>query len=108
MDDTKQSNVVCNNPPPVSPFGLIQESLWPNEWLILVTAMLLNCTSRKQVEKVLPEFIQRWPTPAVFLVTMPIEVSQLCRQLGFTNRRTHNLFKMTQAYVAGGASVDTL
>jgi methyl-CpG-binding domain protein 4 len=87
--------------PKHSPFGLLQESLWPNEWLILVSCMLLNCTSRKQVEQVLPTFISRYPTPGVFLKSDVHDVEVLCKPLGFARRRTQNLFKMTQKYVEG-------
>ena len=86
--------------PPVSPYGLLQESLWPDEWMILVSCMMLNCTSRKQVEKVLPRFMKNWPTTALFLKANKEDVVALCRSLGFANRRTENLFKMTEAYVA--------
>lgn len=87
--------------PPRSPFGLIQEDLWPNAWLILVAGMMLNCTSRKQVERVLPEFRRRWPTPQAFMKADVIDVADLCRPLGFANRRTVNLKKMTERYLAG-------
>lgn len=86
--------------PARSPLGLIQESLFPNEWLILVSCMMLNCTSRKQVERVFPEFIKRWPTPGVFMGADLVEVAELCKPLGFANRRTQNIKKMTERYVA--------
>lgn len=88
--------------PPRSPYSLIQEDLWPDEWLILVACMMLNCTTRKQVEKVLPEFRRRWPTPQAFAGSEPGEVRDLIRPLGFANRREANLRKMTAAYLAGG------
>lgn len=90
--------------PPRSPFGLIQEDLWSpraeSEWLILVTCIMLNCTSRKQVEGVLPEFISRWPTPQRFLTSDRYSVVELCKPLGFANRRTDNLLKMTRRFVS--------
>lgn len=86
--------------PKCSPIGLIQESLFPNEWLILVAAMMLNCTSRKQVERVFPEFIRRWPTPTTFAAADLSEVSDLCKPLGFANRRTQNIHKMTMHYLS--------
>lgn len=86
--------------PPRSPYGLIQEDLWPNGWLILVSCMLLNCTSRKQVERVLPEFINRWPTPQAFMSVDLDEVATLCKPLGFANRRTQNVFRMTERFIA--------
>ena len=88
--------------PPRSPYSLIQEDLWPSEWAILVSCMMLNCTSRKQVEKVLPEFLRRWPNARQFTTAPVAEVVELCRPLGFANRRTVNLKKMTEAYLAGG------
>lgn len=60
---------------------------------------MLNCTTRKQVEKVLPEFVRRWPTPQAFLKADKVEVGQLITPLGFARRRTVCLFKMTEAYL---------
>lgn len=87
--------------PPVSPYGLLQESLWPSEWLILVSCMLLNCTSRKQVEGVLPEFTKRWPTPEEFSRADRDEVRSLIAPLGFKDRRTDNLIRMTEDFLSG-------
>lgn len=81
-----------------SPHGLIQEDLYPDEWKCLVACMLLNCTSRKQVEKVVPVFFSMWPNPDVFLKASFESVSELISSLGFKNRRTKNLFDMTRAY----------
>ena len=87
--------------PPVSPFGLIQETLWPNKWMILVVSMMLNQTQRKQVEKVLPEFRKRWPTPEKFTQAKLEEVIDVIRPLGFYNRRSANLIAMTIRYLKG-------
>jgi adenine-specific DNA glycosylase len=62
--------------------------------------MLLNCTSRKQVEKVLPKFIKRWPSAASFMYAVDNDVIELCKTLGFATRRTQNLKAMTERYVA--------
>ncbi len=86
--------------PPRSPYGLLQEDLWPNEWLILISCMMLNCTSRKQVESILPEFIRRWPTPGDFLKANDADVAELCKPMGFSNRRTFNMKKMTERYLS--------
>src|SRR5579863_669063 len=87
--------------PPRSPYSLIQEDLWPNEWYILVVSIMLNCTTRKQVEKVLPAFLQRWPTSQQFVNAAPNDVVEVIRPLGFANRRSANLLKMTRHYLAG-------
>lgn len=90
--------------PPRSPYSLIQEDVWSSApesgWLVLVVCMMLNCTSRKQVEKVLPEFRQRWPTPESFVNVDSREVAVVIRSLGFANRRAANLQKMTACYLS--------
>jgi methyl-CpG-binding domain protein 4 len=85
--------------PPISPYGLIQEQLFPNEWLILVSCVMLNCTTRKQVEKVLPKFIERWPTPQSFMKADMTDVGNLVGSLGFARRRAIGLMKMTEHYL---------
>lgn len=86
--------------PPRSPYSLIQEDIFPDEWLMLIVCMMLNCTRRKQVEKVLPEFRKRWPTPQDFLRADIAEIEDVCRPLGFAVRRTHNMRSMTERYLA--------
>jgi methyl-CpG-binding domain protein 4 len=85
--------------PSLSPYGLIQEALWPNEWLILVSCMMLNCTSRKQVVKVWPEFVSRFPTPQALLASDHETISTIVKSLGFGDRRAKNLVRMTEAYL---------
>lgn len=86
--------------PQLSPFGLIQETCFPDEWLVLVSCMMLNQTSRKQVEKVFPGFVKRWPKPINLLHSPRSEIVEACKTLGFANRRTDNLFKMSEKFVA--------
>ena len=85
--------------PPRSPFSLIQEDLWPSEWKILISCMMLNCTTRRQVEKILPAFFKRWPTPESLSSANVGEVSSMISSLGFQNRRAEALVKMTKAYL---------
>jgi len=62
---------------------------------------MLNCTTRKQVEKVLPEFVKRWPTPQDFIKAATVDVATLIKPLGFVQRRTVALKRMTELYLAG-------
>ena len=62
---------------------------------------MLNCTTRKQVEKVLPEFKRRWPTPQDFVNADSSEVAPVIASLGFGQRRSVALKKMTERYLAG-------
>jgi adenine-specific DNA glycosylase len=59
---------------------------------------MLNCTTRKQIEKILPEFFSRWPDPSTFLTATLEDVVVLISPLGFQNRRAKRLFEMTEAY----------
>ena len=49
--------------PPRSPFGLLEEILWEDEWKLLVACMMLNCTTRLQVDRVLWRLFTLVPTP---------------------------------------------
>lgn len=50
--------------PPLSPFGLLEEILWQDEWKLLVSCMMLNCTTRLQVDRVLWRLFLLAPTAA--------------------------------------------
>lgn len=90
--------------PPKSPIGIIQEDSWPNEWHALVQCILLNCTGRKQVEKLWPEFSRRFPTPQSLLEAPCDDVRSLVSPLGFKDRRTKALYAMSRAYLSGSWS----
>jgi len=85
--------------PPRSGFGLIQEDLWPDKWKILVSCMMLNCTSRKQVEKVLPSFFSKWSCPDDLILAEIDEITETIAPLGFKNRRTKNILDMSTSYI---------
>lgn len=85
--------------PPRSGFGLIQEDLWPDQWKIIVSCMMLNCTSRKQVEKILPNFFSKWPNAASLVSANQSDISETISKLGFKNRRAKNLLDMSKAYL---------
>ena len=91
--------------PPRSPHSLIQEDLWPNEWLILAACVLLNCTRRKQVERVIGRFINEWNTPERFLSHDPDDVLQSIRSLGFINRRYDRLERLAM-HLANNDGID--
>lgn len=85
--------------PPRSPYSLIQEDTYPNEWLMFIVCIMLNCTRRSQVDGVLREFVHRWPKPEEFMNSHVDDVMSVCRPLGFVNRRTKNMMLMTEAYL---------
>lgn len=86
-------------PPLMSPYGLIQESLWPDEWLVLVSCVLLNCTRRKQVEQVFDVFTHLLPDPKSLLECDPEMLRDQIMTLGFMQRRASTLKKLAAAYM---------
>jgi methyl-CpG-binding domain protein 4 len=88
--------------PPKSPHGLIQEDLWPDEWKILVSCLMLNMTTRKQVDGVIHEFFARWPNPEALVVAGDEEIQELIRPLGMQKKRSKTLLRFTREYLAGG------
>ena len=86
--------------PPRSPYSLIQEDLWPNEWKILVSCILLNRTTRKQVEKVLPALFSSFPDAASMSQADCDALSQIIARLGFKNRRAKTLIEFSKKYLS--------
>lgn len=82
-----------------SPYSLIQEDLWPDEWKILVACILLNCTTRSSMEKVLPSLFSKYPNASAMASADQSELSRIIGRLGFGNRRAYNLIKMSQHYL---------
>jgi len=85
--------------PPISPHGLIQESLWPNEWRILVSCLLLNQTTRKQVDRVIDELFHKYPGPASMAMANEDDLKSVIRSLGMSNKRATTLKRFSDEYM---------
>jgi len=85
--------------PPKSPVSLIQEDLWPDRWKILVACMLLNLTTRRAMEKIVPALFEAYPDAQSMAAANPEELSRIIAPLGFRNRRTKNLIDMSREYL---------
>ena len=83
-------------------FGLIQEKYWPDGWKILVCCLCLNLTKRAQMEPVVEEMFQRWPTPSALASASDTDLEDLIRPLGMQRKRTQTLKRMSAEYAAGG------
>lgn len=84
----------------ISPVGLLQEYVCDNEFLTICVAVLLNCTTRKQVDKIFPEFIRKYSS-ACDVVNSDEKLTSLLKPLGFANRRSKTLVKLANAYIKG-------
>ena len=85
--------------PPESPYDLLQERFWPDGWKVLVVCLLLNQTSRKQVEPMITEFFRRFPNPES-IVDAPEEVLyEILCPLGLANKRVRTLKRFSEEFV---------
>lgn len=82
-----------------SPYNLLQEIYWPDEWKILICCMFLNQTGRKQVDAVREIFFKKWPNAKRAATANPEEMKDVIRSLGFVNRRTNSIILMSQDFI---------
>jgi methyl-CpG-binding domain protein 4 len=68
-------------------------------WQHMVGVIMLNQTGRKPVKTVLPEFLDRWPTPELFLKATEQEVKPVIQSLGMVNVRCQRLQRMSQDFL---------
>lgn len=110
----------------ISPFGLIEEvTVSMSVWHLLLSCIFLNRTSRAQIDGVLFDFLDIWPSPAHVVngwwdgdddevdddadVTSSPEgmlagggkqMREVVRQLGLRNRRSCNVYNFTSDYLS--------
>lgn len=84
---------------PMSPIGMLQEEMWPDQWKILVVSILHNQTSRKQVDKVYKELFEKYPSPESMASADQEDVSKVLKPLGLHNRRSRSLIKFSRGFL---------
>jgi len=87
--------------PPRSPHDLIQEGLWPNDWKVLVACLLLNLTTRKQVDQVIDDLFDRYPTPVDLASAKEEDLHNMLRSLGMWRRRAKTLIRFSEEFLKG-------
>lgn len=60
---------------------------------------MLNRTSRTQVDVIREEFFERWPNAKKASEAIPDEMKKVIKSLGFVNRRTDSIIKMSTGYL---------
>ena len=85
--------------PPRSPIGLIQEDLWPDEWRILVACLLLNLTTRRQVDGVIHDLFKKYPNPQSRGAAEDIELQDMIKPLGMQRKRSATLRRFSNEYL---------
>lgn len=85
-----------------SPLGLLQEIYIDDPWKSMICCILLNCTSRKQVDRVRDLFFERYPTPEEAAKADPDEMSEIIKDLGFRDRRTKTIIRFSSEWMTLG------
>ena len=85
--------------PPESPYDLLQERFWPDEWKVLVVCLMLNQTSRKQVEPMIADFFSCFPTPESIVDSCEVDLRSFLKPLGLVNRRVKTLKRFSEEFV---------
>jgi methyl-CpG-binding domain protein 4 len=80
---------------------LLQELHADDPWKVLVICLMLNCTRRAQVDAVIDNFFSKWSSASQFIGADDADVKETIKSLGFYNRRTKALKKMSIAYITG-------
>ena len=68
-------------------------------WQHMVGVIMLNLTGRKQVKKVLPEFLSRWPEPSSLLYATRDQIEKVIEPLGMKKVRAERLYRMSQEFL---------
>ena len=84
----------------------LQEVYGEDPWKVLVCCVLLNRTSRQQVDCIRDELFERWPTPGAMARADTRELSILLHSLGFYNRRARTLVEMSKKWLETDPLVD--
>lgn len=84
----------------MSPYVLLQEIYIDDPWKIMVCCIMLNQTTRKQVDIVREILFEKWPTPECLAAAEEDELREVIRPLGFYNRRTKSLIRFSKEWSA--------
>ena len=68
-------------------------------WQHMVGVIMLNLTGRKQVKKVLPEFLSRWPDPESLLHATSRQIEKVIEPLGMKKVRAERLYRMSEQFL---------
>ena len=82
---------------------LLQDIYKNDPWKMLVCCIMLNLTTRKQVDKVRHELFKKYPAPQDMSVADYEELSELLMPLGMQYKRAATLMRFSKEYIDGFA-----
>ena len=77
---------------------MIQQQI-DGPWQHMVGVIMLNLTGRKQVKKILPNFLARWPNPESLLHATSRQIEKVIEPLGMKKVRAERLYRMSEQFL---------
>jgi len=88
--------------------SFLQEKYFPDRWKMLVCCILLNLTTRKQVDKIITELFDKWPTPEKMSDANEGELVGCIKSLGLSDKRAKTLMRFSKEYLGKWDDVTSL
>lgn len=82
-----------------SPYNLLQEIHYPDAWKILISCILLNLTTRKQVDKMIDQFFQKWPDPSSITEQDRAALEEILEPLGLFKKRANTIIRFSSEFL---------
>jgi hypothetical protein len=95
-----QSRSVDGNGNISSPFGLLEELFGNDPWRLFLSAILLNRTSRVQVDTIMLDFLEEWPSVEAAAEADAARMSVVVRPCGIRFRRAAGIIRFSKEYLA--------
>jgi hypothetical protein len=83
-----------------SPFGLLEELFGHDPWRLFLSDILLNRTSRVQVDTIMFDFLAEWPSAEAAAGADAARMSVVVRALGIRYRRAAGIIRFSKEYLA--------
>jgi hypothetical protein len=83
-----------------SPFGLLEELFGNDPWRLFLSAILLNRTSRVQVDTIMLDFLAEWPSADAAAGADAARMCVVVRALGIRYRRAAGIIRFSNEYLA--------
>jgi hypothetical protein len=83
-----------------TPFGLLEELFGNDPWRLFLSAILLNRTSRVQVDTIMFDFLAEWPSADAAAGADAARMCVVVRALGIRFRRAAGIIRFSKEYLA--------
>lgn len=83
----------------VSPFGLLEELFRDNPWRLLLSTIMLNRTTRAQVDVALYKFLTIWPDATSASSANEMDIATVIHPLGMRHKRARGIIRFSKEWL---------